>query len=499
MPGPRPTPPPSLPQDVAPPPGPPEAPVARLCHRYTGLLALNLTAIIDDIEKGFPADSADSTFHQAWHRVAGLRGGRLRQFLTEPLVEAWIGRAERLLASPVLAACPEHHIPRLLARFSALLPSLATGPDGLAAGTAVILGSGAIPLLESTAYLHSPGVRKTLIHWSCGDRLILRSQMGETLVEIDPAAPSPGRYQSGWRLDVARLQSGLRLFERPPCCHAQDAPESTGFLERFDSAWEALPTGTKRLLTVSTRVVGPGCLLHPVDAPGWLDGGARPSPQTLARGLSRNLLRRLTAVYRFDTGRQFAEGLGMPLDAAIDTLADALLERRPSEASFVPPLLERMLQLCESPRKGGQVQVPPPGDRLDFRPVLAVAGVVVEDPGRWIQPKTRHHHKAPTWQILDALLEVSATDQERLRQAFTGGPRGEVQQFGLACLDYFAGHFPAALGHAVACLELDAGCEEYWLLAAFLTRYFGAFSQFDDLVFETSRDRSTLNRLRGLL
>src|SRR5262245_4115880 len=102
--------------------------VAALQERHDRLLALELAAVVDELESRSRGACADPLFAAAWDRFASLRGGMLKA-LAEPALEAWIGQAQRLIGSPVLRSCPGQHVPRLLARFSALTINLAGGEE----------------------------------------------------------------------------------------------------------------------------------------------------------------------------------------------------------------------------------------------------------------------------------------------------------------------------------------------------------------------------------
>jgi hypothetical protein len=96
---------------------------------------------------------------------------------------------------------------------------------------------------------------------------------------------------------------------------------------------------------------------------------------------------------------------------------------------------------------------------------------------------------------LDALLSLSPAEIERFRVALCDWPEPEVRRFGLACVDYHLGNFPAGIAHALACIEADRACEDYWLLLALYSRHLRSFDVFDDVVFGQVRTDALLERV----
>lgn len=94
--------------------------VVAIGERQTGLLAMQLTAAVDELRERCADACADPVFARAWERFCSLPGSGLRQALEDPALEAWVGHLQALLRSPVLRTCPHQHVPRALARFTAL-------------------------------------------------------------------------------------------------------------------------------------------------------------------------------------------------------------------------------------------------------------------------------------------------------------------------------------------------------------------------------------------
>jgi hypothetical protein len=473
--------------------------LATVAERHARLLALRLAAVADELQDRCPETTGDPVFAAAWDRFGSFRGGTLRAALEEPVLEAWVGQVETLLRSPALQACPGHHLPRALARFSALLPNLAGCEGGASQGTAVVLGAASIPVLLGSAQLRPATARRTLVHWSWDETLRLSDEHGATLAELEPADGLLLATGEGWHAERARQTEGMRIFAHPRCVQHPQAVTVPDFPDAFTRAARGLPDATRHLLRLATRAAGPRCSRHPVTAHSWLEVDGSPTAQTLARSLASNLVGLCAAVHRFDTSRRLSETMAV---ATREDLVTAVTEELSgNETAASGSTLDRMLAACESRPAPSSVpaSVPEPEARLDFRPVLARAGIPIEDRDPWIQRKCRRLDRAPRWRVLDALSELTAEQLDRLRNALCAWPEAEIRQFGLACLDYHQGRFPAAAGHALECVDADGGCEDYWLLLAFCLRHLRRFDVFDDIVFTSLRADSVLEKVRRSL
>lgn len=470
--------------------------LAALDERHLRLLALELAAIVDELQSVRPEAGADPVFCQAWNQFASLRGG-LRQALAEPALEAWIGQTKALIGSPALRTCPGHHVARTLARFTALMINLAGYGEELAEGRAALLGGGSVPLLLGSAQLRPPTVRRIMVAWFWRGGLRLQDEDGRALMEISPEGPRSAA--DGWPLDVAQDLDGIRVFAAPRCAQHAGAPAVPSFPAAFARAYAALPRAAQLLLRCSTRAAGPRCDAHGLQARSWLGLSASPSAEELAEGLAANLVDRCARVYRFDTSSRLSDALGAPAqEELVQTVARELLR---DEAGAPGSMLLRILAICEaqepvSSRGSDRLEQ---GSVLDFRPVLAQAGIEVADAGLWTEPKSHRQDKSPGWRIVDGLLSLSRDQLARLRSALSGWPEPEVRHFGVACVDYYEGHFLAAIAHVLTCLQLDPTCEEYWLLLALLSRHLRHYEIFDDIAFGQSRSTAVLERVRRAL
>ncbi len=484
---------------VTSPPGSLVSRIAAIHERHLRLLALELTAVVDELQNLCPQACADPLFSEAWDRFASAQGSTVRKALEEPALEAWIGHAQILIGSPALRTCPNQHAARALARFSALLMNLASLEENATDGRAAVLGSGSVPVLLGRAQLRPSSVRRTVVHWARQGCLHLREENGGTLVELGPEGrPSevPGR---GWKVDIAHPLEGVHVFAEPRCVQHPGAVSAPGFPECYVQAHDALPLSTRRLLSLSIRAAGPHCGLHPLEATSWLSLSAWPSPEELAHGLAGNLISRCARVYRFDTSSRLSDA--MKAQAQEDLVQAVARELLMDEADVPESMLGRILAVCEARRPVPAPAAAPPesGLILDFRPVLTRAAVQVAETDLWTEPKTHQRDKAPGWRVLDALLSLSRDEIARFRTALSAWPEPEVRHFGLACIDYHEGQFPAGTAHLLACIEADRACEEYWLLLAFNSRHLRQFDVFDDITFGQSRTDALLERVRSFL
>lgn len=296
-------------------------------------------------------------------------------------------------------------------------------------------------------------------------------------------------------MEKARRADGVRIFAQPRCVQHPQEATVPDFPAAFTRAARDLPDTTRHLLRLATRAAGPRCPRHPLTAHSWLGIDGSPTAQALARSLASNLVGLCAAVHRFDASRRLPETMAV---ATREDLVAAVAEELSGDKTAAPgSMLERMLAACES--RPAPASVPEPTAGLDFRPLLARAGIPIEDRDPWIQRKCRRLDRAPRWRVLDALSELTAEQLGRLRSALCAWPGAEIRQFGLACLDYHQGRFPAAAGHALECVDADRGCEDYWLLLAFCMRHLRRFDVFDDIIFTSLRNDSVLEQVRRSL
>lgn len=476
-----------------------DARLAAVVERHTRLLALRLTAVVDELQERNPQMCDDPVFTAAWDRFASFGGSTLRAALEEPALEAWIGHVETLLRSPVLDTCPGHHVPRTLARFSALLLNLASCEEAASEGTAVVMGGASVPILLGSAQLRPPSVRRTVVHWLWNGTLHLRDEQGTTLVELQSTGQAPGTTGHGWQVERTQRAAGVSIFTQPRCVEHPQTATGADFPTSLARAARDLGGTAQSLLRLGTRAAGPRCHRHPLKAYSWLGVDPVPTAQGLVHGLASNLVGRCAALHRFDASRELTETLGAGTPA--DVVAAVAGELMTDEAAAPDSMVERVLAASEgkAPDPPSAPAIPEPGAALAFEPVLARAGIPIENEAPWTQRKSRRRDTAPRWRVLDALEDLSLEQIDRLRSTLSTWPDPEIRHFGLACLDYHQGRFPAVAGHALACIESDRACEDHWFLLAFSVRHLRQYDTFDDIVFASLRSDAVLERVRRSL
>lgn len=468
--------------------------VAALVDRHQRLLTLEFAAVIDELQRIFPEACADPTFSRARECFASAPPNLLAAALKEPALEAWIGRAQALLGSPALRTCPQHHVPRILARLTSLVMQLAGRGGSPDRGRAIVLGGESIPLLGGAVQLRPPHARRMLVRWEWDQQLILRDAVGALLAEVPRDVSPPAVLDGTWRWERASVVEGVRVFSEPLCVQHHGAEARDGFTSAFERACGQLEPAVRACFTVATRAVGPACLLHPAEAASFVATSPSPAVAELANSLAAGLVHRCSSVFRFDTSSRLADSLDAGTEKHLTlVVADELAEGKASKASS---MLRRMLDTCEKREPVQQRPLPvDPALSLDLRPAVARAGLSADD-GAWCESKSHDLSTAPRWGVSDSLIRLTDLQLSRLRGVLSGWPQLEVREFGLACLDYHQGHFEDARVHLLACLEEDVRCEQYWLLLAFCLRHLRRLDLFEEVVFSGSRGASTLERMR---
>lgn len=462
--------------------------------QHTRLLAVQLSAVVDELTEHGRGEAASEELAAAWERFCSLDAVALRGALEDPATHDWLSRARALLDSPVLRSCGRHHLDRLMLRFPVLLMNVAHLDSRLASGRLTLLGSGVVPAYGGTVWLRPPTARRTEIRWKLEERLRVEDARGRLLLELSEDDGSwLGGAAEGWSWEFASEVRGMALFRRPPCVAHDFARDCADSGQQLRSSLATLPSPTRRVLRRCFRAAGPSCREHPFDAWSWLVLEEAPGSRHLTESLAASLVGRCGEVYRFGGGGELATQVGLEPDALRQVIADEL---ESGTALAAESTLSQAIGVCRSPAAGRRRPAARDRGGLDYSMAMSRAGVGSIGGDRQVHEKTRRLDQSPSWRFLDLLLQVPHERLGRLRDALDVEKEGEVRRFGLACLDYHEGRFEDGLRHAVACVELDEVCEDYWLLAAFFARHLGQHGRFEDIVFGGERSPRLLAELR---
>jgi hypothetical protein len=472
--------------------------LGKLCELWEGLLALRLAKIADILQDECSSPYSD-VFAKSWSLFSSLRGQQLRRALCQPSLQQWVGEAEYLVSINAHRQYPEHLGP-VLSRFSALMMNIASlFPSDSGSGSAVLMGSQALPLFLDKTFLRSATVRAYGVEWEWRDGALKISGVKDgRSMKINPE--KKGGLPEGYRLEVSRPLGNLAVFTRPPCIEHAGLRSLPDFYDNVKHSFERLPDTVKASIESMITAIAPVCPLHTREATGLLFLDAAPAPVHLIEAFVRDLTTRMNYVYAFQTGASLWR------DSGFESFPDMVRQLAVEFAWFDiladgadDLVLCRVLDACLAASRLPNQQDRPAeaGTVLDLAPVCKAAGIKLENPGQWRQQKCRSGaaNQVVQWDLLDAIGRLNPEEQRALQAALNNWKSSEASGFGLACCSYIAGDFTTSLHHLLDCLGEDGACEEYWFLAAFCCRQLQHYELFDRVVFREERDRAAFEQI----
>lgn len=490
---------------------------------YEKFLAVRLAKVAEALTAQAPELCHASGFLDSWRVARSMQGGLLARAVRQPMLDAWVKTAERLLEIGVHEHYPHAHFVRHLKDFARLVLSWASAAPEGAEGRVNLLGRRAVPLmfgrllLEVTDY--SPG---EVLTWRVAERVLRIELSGRgTLAEISLSGAA----------GAGSLDSRCRLLEPPVLGGAVVdvwTPEYTGERQAAvseDSVRRWAERTQAALTEGQVASISGFCRAWTVSSPdeGWVAGLVRldsplgdVSPGSLVERAHRDCLERLLrlnpleavtgplTVYgnphtllvelgaRRVTSRLFDEQLS-GADAALWEVIATHLQTSTAGQVFLSALGEEV----EPP---AQTVVPQSGEELlPLADVLRASGV--ESPifdGLHLR-KTRRASAVPTdWRAIDSLQYLTPAELEQIYRTTTDGRApSEASAYCAAVISYILGDFEACRGALLRCLRHDADVEEYWHLMAFTMRHLGRYQAFTAIVFGDERDPSAFESLPG--
>ncbi|MCI0722868.1 MAG: hypothetical protein L0338_28445 [Acidobacteria bacterium] len=470
---------------------------------YTKFLAIRMAWVIDEVTNRFPSECTELDIPDNWKLFSSLRGHNLVRALQEPALEFWVSDMSALLATSGNRLRPETHVPRALARFSALMMNyVELFQDCPVSGRVTVIGSRALPLFLSKAVLRRTTPRRTLLRWAYRQgRLSIRDEAGaEMVLGIDESCYVETMRHMEWALETSQPLGSVQVFSHALCIDHDSNTNPCEFYSGVLYAYDQLPLHLQETIQNLVRVVAPSCTTHLHNGLGHI-GLSTPCPETLAQTLAEELVGRISQLYRFRTGASVIADLGVCCQEELIERIEA--ELRPQDTSF--PLSSFLEQLIIACVRGSRIETGSPDmnrvERLDFTQLVTKAKVADPVGTRWSEAKCRleNSRQVVGWQIIDELTSLTKEKRISLQTALNHEENVELAQYGLACVDYIAGRFRSATHHLLRCLAADPRCENYWALLAFCCRYLGRLDLFEDIVFDLNRDLGLCSRISSVL
>jgi hypothetical protein len=493
--------------------------------RYEKQLILRLVQVCDTIVSDAPELATRTNFSDLWSIAMTVTSQGLVLASHQPLLDAWVSTAERLVRNGIHKRYPDAHPARHLKNFARVLLSWAAYlPDGTK-GEISIVGPQVFPLFYGNLIL-AGGSRDAseALSWEVEGGSLRIGEKGKGPILAASLSDCAGAVvcDEDWRLiRPAKLRSTSIDTWTPEYHRNYAALPDPVFLElELQKVFAELDEE----VSIMVQTICPCATLLPKSIDGesrpqqWIAGLMR-MPATgfdtrrLVEAACRDLIERMLTIKPLwgvlgplSPGSDFrslfiemaAERLGYRL------LADASKPREAAEKwHHWPGVVSRLRQsedglsfLAQLGEDAGEstaatiqsAAAPPKAGEFD--PTFPVELVF---------KKTRRD-SAFSIDDFSALATIGEVDRDQLKsllpRLMEDVHKSEGRAFYAAAAAYSLGHFEQCVEALSWCLRFDDDVEEYWHILAFALRYLGRRDDFNMIVFAGVRNTGLLEVLR---
>ena len=504
----------------------------RTRDRHEKLLLLRMIEVCDAIVERAPELAKATGFVDMWSAAATMAPVSLLAS-GQPLVDAWVGTAERLVRFGILERYPHAHPARHLKAFCRVLLSSRANSRERTGGEFNMGGYSAFQLLGgSRVLLGGPENRTETIVWSRDKTsLTVGRKDRDRLLEISLTDPTDFALSDPhWQLIVLPTVGQVYIdlwtpeYHRNRSCELDPAVLQRRVQQLFD---ELAPDVLRFVESVCHCIVGTRDLRggggataprphhQDIDA-AWTAGLIRVDGTDLAADAflvmaCRDLIERLLGVTPtsvFGTQSPGSDFQSLFVSVGARRLANELLNRDPDETlndddrkhwAAATDMLGRsesgaflLRELGENPG-GFTSSSQPDADLLEIK----AQDLGWEDDALPQMLALRKTRRNAAFSINDfSLIDILTGDAHGGAAPRLAANGSEAAAFAVSAAAYAGGQFDDCVAALLRCLEFDMDVEEYWHLLAFALRYGGHHDEFNDIIFKGRRDRELLLRLR---
>lgn len=503
--------------------------------RYEKQLILRLVQVCDSIIAEAP-DLADVTnFERLWSAAIRVSPLGLVRASRQPLLDAWISTAERLVRYGIHKSYPEAHPARHLKNFARVVLSWAPYLPDYTRGEIRIVGQQVFQLLHGELLLigGDRNADETLLWEVKGGTLRAGTKSNDALLVMN-LSDSTETFLSDENWEVVRVPKlrSILIDTWTPEYHRNHAfsADQVSLERELVEICGQLPEDALALVTtlcscvtrlprsVQTQQDGESDVLP------WIAGllrmpAKRFEMRTLVESACRDLVERMLTVspLALEPPSPDSDFRSLLIQVSAERLASRLLTGT-SQPLGQTDGAQHWLGLIARLRQSGEglaflaqlgedtetlipagipvhneVEKAPPAIPVPFLESLNIPAT----------PAIRKTRKASAFSvddfsILGVVGEVDPHELERvLPLLMTGSRESETYAFNAAAVAYCLGHFELCVAALARCLEFDADVEEYWHLLAFALRYLGQRDEFNKIVFAGVRDKRLIERLHN--